>query len=296
MMAYYVVITVVFAACFAAGMAYFSARAGRAERASELRRRLGASEEGLFSFEDNRIENWLGEAGVVMGYREFTTRVLLAGAAGLLIGGIIGDLMNVVVFGATGFAILPMWVMSKRSARLARCDEQFPQALQLMILSLRAGHALPGALALAARESPVPLCDELRRAVDEQSLGRPMAQVIERLSARLPGCSAANVLATAVAVLEQTGGNLIYVMDRIVNSARARTQYRAKLRAMTSQGRVSAYIVCAMPFLFGIMVSFLDPKYVPAVKAHPMLIALFFGLWIPGMLWTTKLVRQAAAV
>jgi len=178
---------------------------------------------------------------------------------------------------------------------MARCDEQMPQALQLMILALRAGHALPGALALSARETPKPLKVELEQATNEHNMGRPVAEVILNLARRLPDSDTAQTLSVAVAVLAQTGGNLIGVMDRIVENSRQRTQYRAKLSALTAQGRWSAWILCGMPFGFAFMAAVLDPNYVPAILAHPFLIILFFGLWVPGLLWTLKLVRSAGA-
>jgi tight adherence protein B len=98
-----------------------------------------------------------------------------------------------------------------------------------------------------------------------------------------------------VSVLAQTGGNLIGVMDRIVESSRARTQYRAKLSALTAQGRWSAWILCGMPFVFAVLAAVMDASYLPSLIRHPIIIVLFFGLWVPGVLWAVKLVRSAAA-
>ena len=112
---------------------------------------------------------------------------------------------------------------------------------------------------------------------------------------RLSTSDTAQTFAVAVLVLEQTGGNLIGVLDRIVDSARARTQFKAKLRALTTQGRWSAYIMSSMPFVFGILAAILDPNYIPNLLAHKMLFVVFFALWIPGSFWMIRLVRSAGA-
>jgi tight adherence protein B len=152
----------------------------------------------------------------------------------------------------------------------------------------------PGALQLAARETPSPLGDELKQATHEHNMGRPISEVIFNISRRIPTSETAQTLAVAVAVA-QTGGNLIGVMDRIVENSRARTQYRAKLSALTVQGRWSAWILCSMSFAFAFMAAVLDPNYIPSVVAQPFLVVAFFMLWIPGLPWSVKLARSASA-
>jgi len=265
---------------------------------AELLRRLGADKKadgGLYGIGDSKIARFLAESGLSWRPRDLITRSLLAMAAGVLVGAVFAHAFGAFLGGAAGAIAFPLWVAGKRSARMARCDEQMPQALQLMILALRAGHALPGALALSARETPAPLADELKQASHEHNLGRPIAEVINNIARRLPSSDTAQTLSVAVAVLAQTGGNLIGVMDRIVDNSRARTQYKAKLSALTAQGRWSAWILCAMPFGFAFLAAWLDPNYIPAITAHPFLMFLFMGLWTPGLLWTLKLVRSAGA-
>ena len=98
---------------------------------------------------------------------------------------------------------------------------------------------------------------ELGAAVKEHGLGRPVGSVLARLAERLPGSDSAQNLAVAVNVLEQTGGNLIAVLDRICGNARARTQYLQRLRALTAQGRMSAYVMGAIPPIFAAMAAWI---------------------------------------
>jgi tight adherence protein B len=163
-----------------------------------------------------------------------------------------------------------------------------------MALALRAGHALPGALELAAAESPAPLCHELRRAHDEHQLGRPIAEVLAAMGERLPQCAAVETFVVAVAVLQETGGNLIAVIDRIVENARARSGYQTRLRALTAEGRQSARLLALLPGAFFLLAAASDPGYARMLLGDSGgRVILFFalGLWAMGLLWTRRLIR-----
>jgi tight adherence protein B len=182
-----------------------------------------------------------------------------------------------------------------RSARrIARCDAQMPQALDVIALALRAGHALPGALALAADEVAAPLGHELRRACDEHQLGRPLGEVIAGMAARLPGAPTVEAFVVADAVLQETGGNLIEVIERIAETARARAAYRARLRALTAEGRQSARLLAGLPGAFLVLALVSDPGYAGALltdRGGRTILALAVGLWVIGVAWTRRLVR-----
>jgi tight adherence protein B len=189
-----------------------------------------------------------------------------------------------------------LWVVvhRARARRLALCDEQLPQALEIIALAMRAGHALPGALQLAAQEAPAPLSHELQRAHDEHQLGRPIHEVLVRMGERLPGCEAVNTFVVAVAVLQETGGNLIAVIDRIVDNARSRAGYQARLRALTAEGRQSARLLAFLPGAFFVLAMATDPTYADTLlrdRGGQVIGLVAIGLWALGLLWTRRLVR-----
>src|SRR5262249_57422902 len=115
---------------------------------------------------------------------------------------------------------------------------------------------------LAAAEAPPPIAAELQRAVDEPALGRPVTDVLLNMSQRLPESESVSTFVTAVLVLQQTGGNLIAVIDRIIENARARSQYRQKLRALTAEGRSSANMLAVMPLAFAGLAAMADSTYI----------------------------------
>jgi len=293
---------VVFIGVFASFSAIGLLVASRRIRATDaLRRRLGelrAESDPLVRAaageETSSLDQLLDESGLGWTVGMFATRVALAALLGMLLGAVVGSGFLAVVLALAGVGAMWIVVRAARSRRLALCDEQMPQALEIMALALRAGHALPKALALAADEAPAPIAHELRRASDEHGLGRPIGEVLEALGRRLPGCEAVNTFVVAVLVLQETGGNLISVIDRIVDNARARASYQARLRALTSEGRQSAKLLALLPGAFGVLAMASDKSYVDILihDGGGRLIGLLaLGLWVMGILWTRRLVR-----
>lgn len=293
----------VFMAVFGAFMATALFRyARRARLEAALRRRLGSDQRSdavaLLVTDAAEAESYFArlaaESGLGWTASVLVTRTIGAGALGALVGLVVGGGALALVGLAVGLMIVPLVAKRAAARRLALCDQQMPQALEVMALALRAGHPLPSALAVAAAEAPSPIADELRRAVDEHELGRPIGDVLVRLGQRLKGSEAVHTFVVAVLVLQQTGGNLIAVIERIVENARARAQYHAKLRALTSEGRSSAKMLALLPGAFAILAAMADPSYAKTLLGDPtgnILLAVTLGLWLSGVLWTRRLVR-----
>jgi len=219
--------------------------------------------------------------------------LVLAVIGGALMGVVMGSASMALATALGGVAVLWVLLAKARAKRLALCDEQMPQALEIVSLALKAGHALPSALRLAADETPSPISDELHQVVRENSLGRPMNEVIAGFAKRLKGCAAVETFAVAVLVLSETGGNLINVIERIVENSRARSSYNARLRALTSEGRQSAKLLAAMPAVFAGLVMWVDPTYTETLSTPTGMViaAIAGGMWLCGIFWTRQLVR-----
>lgn len=271
--------------------------ARRVAARAALHRRLGerrTQQDGLVRDTGGGIASLLAESGLGWTSGELAARVAAAAVLGAVLGAAVGSGALALVFALLACAGLWFIVRRARARRLAQCDEQMPQALEIMALALRAGHALPGALALAAQETPAPLCHELRRAQDEQQLGRPIAEVLAAMGERLPGCAAVETFVVAVAVLQETGGNLIHVIDRIVENARARAGYQTRLRALTAEGRQSARMLALLPLGFFVLALAGDRNYMGTLLhdgGGRMILAVAIALWLTGLMWTRRLVR-----
>jgi tight adherence protein B len=264
-----------------------------------LRKRLGADERAMSLLkvdeeERSDLARLLTESGLGWSMSVFITRMVLATLLGVALGFVVGGVALGLLLGAVGVAVFPFLARQARAKRLQLCDQQMPQALEIVTLALRAGHPLPRALTIAAAEAPQPIADELQRACDEHDLGRPIGDVLVNMGDRLPESESVHTFMTAVLVLQQTGGNLISVIDRIIENARARSQYRAKLRALTAEGRASAKMLALMPPAFALLAASVDPTYAKTLfftSGGNVVLAITVGLWLLGMAWTRSLVK-----
>jgi tight adherence protein B len=291
---------VTFAGVLALGLGLLLLRWSRRLRLHEqLRKRLGADDKqrSLLKSDEQKaseLEKLVRESGLGWTISVFVGRMAAATAVGFIVGWAVGGPVLALLLGIAGALIFPLVARQAREKRLALCDTQMPQALEIVTLALRAGHPLPKALNIAAMEAPMPIAEELRRACDEHDLGRPIGDVLINMGARLPNSESVHTFMTAVLVLQQTGGNLIAVIDRIVENARARAQYRAKLRALTAEGRASARMLAIMPLVFAVLAATVDPTYVDTLfftGGGQIVFLLALGLWLMGIVWTRRLVR-----
>jgi tight adherence protein B len=267
-------------------------------RHEQLRKRLGADERAVSLLRTDEqkqsdLERLVAESGLGWTVGLLVTRMVLLGFAGLVIGWLIGGVLLGLLLAIAGALTFPFIARQARDKRLELSDQQMPQALEIVTLALRAGHPLPKALNIAATEAPQPISDELRRVCDEVDLGRPVGDALINMGQRLPNSESVHTFLTAVLVLQQTGGNLIAVIDRIIENARARSQYRAKLRALTAEGRASARMLAVMPVIFAVLAAMVDPTYTDTLfftSGGQIVVLLSVTLWLLGILWTRRLV------
>ncbi|MCA9542463.1 MAG: type II secretion system F family protein, partial [Myxococcales bacterium] len=273
----------------------------RAEREAALLARLGADEAGPALVREagpefglrGAIRRLLEGAGEEPRARLLVARVGLAWLGGFALFALLTADAGAAGFLGLGAAALPVLdLLRRRRRRRLRLETQLQGALEVMIISLRAGHALPRALRTAAVESEAPLTDELLRVAHEAELGRPLDEALLALGDRVPRAAALRTFITAVLVLRQTGGNLVEVLERVIDTLRAQTHYHRRLRALTAEGRASAFILAALPPVFVGATAFVDPQYIGRLLhpglGHALLLASV-GLYLAGLFWVRAL-------
>lgn len=161
-----------------------------------------------------------------------------------------------IVLGAVPYVVL----LQKRKLRLRRFAALLPEAIDLMSRSLRAGQALPAALELVAAEMADPLGSEFRRATDEQNYGLPFREAMMNLSRRMPIPDLQFVI-TAILVQKETGGNLAQILDKASFVIRERIRVEGQARIRSAQGRLTGWILCALPFVTFIVMNVMNPGY-----------------------------------
>jgi tight adherence protein B len=175
----------------------------------------------------------------------------------------------------TGFAPL-IYALSKRKQRFAKFEEELPEALDLMVNGLRAGHSLTAAIGLVAREAPDPIGGEFRICFDEQNYGLELRNALENLVTRVP-LQDLRIVATGIMIQKESGGNLAEVLDKASIVVRERFRLRRQIRVHTAQGRMTGWILTFLPVLLGIALYIVSPKTMSVLWTNPIGLKLMYA-------------------
>lgn len=196
---------------------------------------------------------------------------------------------------AVGFT--PVWYVRRRARRrIARLEEQFPDFLEFVSRSMRAGHAFATAIEAAYREFNDPLGSELRRVFEEQNLGQPLEVVLRKLGQRAPTMEM-RFFVSAVLLQKRTGGNLAELLDKLARLIRERFKLRARIRAVSAQGLMSGRILSAIPAAVALMLFAVNPQYASFFVHDPLgreLIAAAGVMQLAGYIIIRKIVNIEA--
>jgi tight adherence protein B len=157
-----------------------------------------------------------------------------------------------------GLALL--YLVQVRAARIARFEEQLPEAIDLVIRSLKIGHPLSVSLAVIARELPAPIGSEFDIAHNKVSYGLPIPEAFREMSERVPLADLRYLIA-ALQIQEEAGGNLIESLTKLAAVIRERFRMFRKVKAITAEGRMSAWLLSAFPVLIGFGIKMVKPDY-----------------------------------
>ena len=182
-----------------------------------------------------------------------------------------------------GPALVALHLMMARRRRIERFGAQLPDAIEIIVRGLRVGHPFTSAMELVAREMLPPIGAELGLTMDEIAFGQDVTTALSNLCARV-GQDDLIFLVIAVSVQVQTGGNLADVLERLATLMRERVNMRLKVKALSAEGRLSAYFLSAMPFVLFAVVSLIAPNYFTELKDSPALMPalLYAGISIVG--------------
>jgi tight adherence protein B len=154
-----------------------------------------------------------------------------------------------------------MYVWRKRKARLKKFEEIFPEALEFVSRSMRAGHAFSVSLEMIHREFQEPVSGEFRRAFEEHNLGLPIEVALQKLATRVPSLDV-HFFVSAVLLQKRTGGNLAEILDKLAYVIRERFKLRGRIRAVSAHGRMTATALSLIPIAVAVLMFYTNPDYV----------------------------------
>jgi tight adherence protein B len=273
-----IIITLIFVGMLLAGsFVYWGVASKREARARSLARRLGTIADpddtaNLFQikqveplveslgFVGRYLENLVRQAGVPYPASGLASRIGLFALAGALV---LGTLFSFRA-GMAGllFGIIPwLRIRSKAAQRTVQLSEQLPDSLDLVGRSLQAGHGIADAMRLCAEEMPLPIAREFGQVYEEHNLGRDFRECMVELAERNPHNFDVRIFVSSTLLQRETGGNLIEILDNIAATVRSRFIFKGKVRALTAEARMSAFILGALPFVVTGALLVLRPDY-----------------------------------
>jgi len=174
------------------------------------------------------------------------------------------------VFGAAGSYVVPMWYVKQRTKKYqTKFLDEFPNAVESIVRGVKAGMPLNESMRVVASEAKEPVKTEFTRIVEQQSVGKNVAEAVPILFERLP-IAEVNFFVVVITVQQQSGGNLSEALGNLAVVLRNRKKMKAKVKAVSSEAKASAGIIGSLPFVVSILVSLISPTYMLPLFTTPL--------------------------
>ncbi|MCA1560486.1 MAG: type II secretion system F family protein [Acidobacteria bacterium] len=253
-----------------------------------LDRALGETARG------SAIGRWIEQSGVKTSISSMLLiATVVAVPVALLVGAATRAPWGLPLGAAIGFSLPFIVLKVKRGRRLRAFEEQFPEGLDLISRALKAGHAFATGLKMVADELPEPVGPEFRKTFDEQNFGLPLKDALENLTYRIPILDV-RFFATAVLIQRETGGNLSEILENLAHVVRERFKILRQVRVYTAHGRLTGYVLLALPAVLGIALSFINPEHMNMLfreRIGQMLLMTALVMQTIGFFWIKQVVK-----
>jgi tight adherence protein B len=261
----------------------------RAVRESQFMRDLAASVPSI-----GDLQLMLQQAGSSMTVGSFLMTMIGVSVGSGLAALVVSQKFLIAIPVAILAAFIPYLLMRRRrTRRLYAFESELPEAIDLLGRAIRAGHPLSSGMKMVADETGEPISGEFRRTFEENRFGVPFDDAIQEMSDRVDIVDV-RILVTAILIQREVGGNLAEVLDNLASVIRARFTIRRQLRVYTAQGRMSGYVLAALPIVVGTIIYLLNPEYGRLMFVHPLgrvLLGVAVIMQIIGFLWIRKIIN-----
>ena len=229
---------------------------------SELLRDAGRSQKTIYHVPGlGGIKKLVDHSGVHIRPLSFVLLTVIAAMSGFTVVYVLSRNTAAALLALMLFGVIPyVYLMFCRQQRQKIFDEQLPDALTMVARSLRAGHSLSGAIELISQEMPEPTGGLFKIAFDQQQLGMRMTDSLSTLLDKIESIDL-SYFVTIIRINSETGGNLAEILDKLSETVRSRLQIRRQVRVYSAQGRLSGYVLTALPMVVFVAFNFLNPGY-----------------------------------
>jgi tight adherence protein B len=241
-----------------------------------------------------RVARYIEQSGhTVLAHRLVALSLVLAvaafGSVFLVLKQVPLAILGALIAGAIPFAVI--W--RDRQVRLEKFEEQLPDAMDIMKRALRAGHPFNACLKLVADDMTPPISKEFELTFADVNYGNDLRHALLGMLLRVPSSNLMAVV-TAVLIQKETGGNLAEIFDRIATVIRSRFRFGRRVRTLSAEGRLSAWILALVPIALFAVIWFTTPDYLPPLfgtpLGHKLLVAAGVMLLL-GVVWMRKIIR-----
>jgi tight adherence protein B len=261
----------------------------------ELRRERGLTKGGDYRINSVALNRLILQSGITIGFVRLVVIVAVTSVVASLVTLMFrSNLMEAVLVALVSATVLPYLVLRMlRGNRLKKFGAQFPDALDIIVRSLRAGHPVPIAVTMVGREMPDPIGSEFGMVSDEITYGSDLETAMRNLYCRV-GSDDLPLFITAVGIQGSTGGNLGEILENLSGVIRQRFKMRRKIRALAAEGRASAMILSALPIGIFFVIQMVAPDFYGSVwheHLTKVLLSFGFGWMMIGNLIMFKMVN-----
>ncbi|SDY03491.1 type II secretion system F family protein [Nitrosomonas sp. Nm33] len=240
------------------------------------------------------LDRLLLQSGMPLVVIQFISHSAMTSIGAMAVATILGFSSPVILLCAVGGGLIPyFYVLRAKNKRLKIIEQQLPEIIDLMSRTLKAGHAFPGALQIAGTEGPEPAASEFLHVFDEINFGVPAQNALMSLATRIP-ITDLRYFVIAVLIQRESGGNLTELLEKISGLIRERLTLHAKVRVLSAEGRLSAWILSSLPFAMALLLSIINPDFISVLWKDPMglvIIAITLGMMIMGIFVMSRIIK-----
>lgn len=242
----------------------------------------------------HHLDRFLAQSGMPLMVGRFLGYTVASGLGGLACAAWMElPFVLIAVFAAVGGMMPYLLVANARNKRLLLIEQQLPEMIDLMAHALKAGHAFPGALQMAATEGAEPSAGEFRQVFEEVNFGVSMQHALMNLATRVP-ITDLRFFVIAVLIQRESGGNLAELLEKISELIRSRLALLGKVRVLSAEGRLSAWILSCLPFFMALLLNIVNPGFMSVLWTDPIgpkIIGIALGMMALGVFVISRIIK-----